>query len=69
MNPTGYNFFLGWTFVLLLFWLGSRYEGSRTIIYYVAWLAVLLLIVTHYKAINLIFTNIGLEPDTLQPSQ
>lgn len=65
MNTTGYNFFIGWTFVLLTFWAATKYEGGRTVIYYTAWLLAVLLMVTRYKDINTIFANIGLEPDTV----
>lgn len=65
MTQTGYDFFLGWSFVLLLFWLGSKFEGSRTIIYYIAWLTVALMVAVRYKDINTIFASIGLEPDSV----
>lgn len=44
---SGYTFFIGWGIIGALFYGGVRFESSRTIIYYILWLSIVLMLVTH----------------------
>ena len=46
---SAYSFFIGWAIIFLLFWGGTKFEGTKTLIYYVLWLSIILAIVANYK--------------------
>lgn len=47
MNNNAYSFFIGWFIIIGMFWGSTRFEGTRTLTYYVLWLSIVLLLVTH----------------------
>lgn len=65
---SAFNFFLGWAIVLVGVWAGLKYEGSRAAIYYLAWLATVLLLVSHYQEVSQLFFNTDLTGAVVQPS-
>ncbi len=46
---------LAWFLLFLMLYILSRTRSGHTIIYYTAWLLVVLLVVTHYDMIDTIF--------------
>jgi hypothetical protein len=46
---------LAWFLLFLMLYILSRTRSGHTIIYYVAWLSVVLLVITHYDMIDSIF--------------
>lgn len=63
-----FNFLLGWAIVFTSVWVGLKYEGSRALIYYLAWLLIVLNLVAHYSEVAEIFTQSGLTPEITAPS-
>lgn len=49
------SWLLAWFLMFMLLYVLSRTRSGHTVIYYTAWLAVVLLIVTHYSSIEDIF--------------
>ena len=58
-SNSAFSFFLGWSVIIAMYWGFLKYEGTRTIIYYVAWLAVILTVVAHYKELQSILSDAG----------
>lgn len=44
---SAYNFFIGWFIILGLFYGSLKFEGTKTLTYYVLWLNIVLMLVTH----------------------
>lgn len=59
-NNSAYSFFLGWLVIIVAFWAGLKLEGTKTIIYYVLWLTVVLTVVVHYQELTEIIRGAGL---------
>lgn len=51
-------FVAGWTVVLFSIWILSKYEGTRTLLYYLFWLGIVLDLVTHSEDIWVLYTII-----------
>lgn len=47
-----YGFIIGWSIILVLFYGSTKFEGTRTLTYYVLWLAIVLTIITHSKELT-----------------
>lgn len=54
MSPatSAYNFFIGWLIIIGLFWGSTKFEGTKTLTYYILWLAIILTLVTHADELN-----------------
>lgn len=46
---TAYSYFIGWFIIILLFYGSTKFEGTKTLTYYILWLAVVLTLLTHYN--------------------
>jgi predicted aspartyl protease len=66
---SAFSFFIAWSLIVVLFWTGSRFEGTRTIEYYVLWLSVVLMLVTHYKELTTILEASGLPQAATIPAE
>lgn len=65
-TTSAYYFFIGWFLILGSLWLMAKAEGTRTLVYYILVLAIVLDLVTHYAEINGILTSAGfLKADVL----
>ena len=42
-----YTFMIGWIVIIVVFYGSTKFEGTRTITYYVLWLAIVLTVITH----------------------
>lgn len=51
------NWLLAWIFMFLLLYVLSRTRAGHTIIYYVSWMLVLLLVVTHADQVKSLLTG------------
>ena len=60
-SQTAYSFFIGWGVIIALFWGGTKLESTKTIIYYVLWLSIVLLLVTHSQTITNIIQGSGIQ--------
>lgn len=62
-------FVAGWGAILFSIWGMSKFEGTRTLLYYLFWLGIVLDIVTHYEFFiteyNTIFNTTGTGNTTL----
>lgn len=58
-TSSAYYFFIGWFLILGSLWLMAKAEGTRTLVYYILVLAIVLDLVTHYAEINGILTSAG----------
>lgn len=56
-----YTWVVGWTIILALFIGSTRYEGSRTITYYVLWLSIVLILVTHAGELTTLLRGTGIQ--------
>lgn len=56
-----YPFVVGWGIILALFVGSTRYEGTRTITYYVLWLAIVLTLVTHANELTTLIQGTGIQ--------
>lgn len=45
----------GWTLIIVVIFLLSRSRAGQTVVYYIAWLSIVLVLVTHADAITTIF--------------
>lgn len=66
-SSSAYYFFIGWSIILIAFFGMNKFEGTRTILYYLLWLLVVLDIVTHYKELEDILSKAGFQTTTFQP--
>lgn len=66
-NSTAFSFFIGWSVIIVAFWGATKFEGSKTVLYFTLWLAVLLTIVAHYQEIIQIVTGAGLPEVATNP--
>jgi len=56
-----YGFVVGWGIILALFIGSTRYEGTRTLTYYVLWLAIVLVLVTHAPELTTLLQGTGIQ--------
>lgn len=57
---SAFNWMAGWfLFILILIALAHTQVGEP-IVYYLLWLMIILLLVSHYKEINTVFMNAGI---------
>lgn len=56
-----YYFFISWIGILIAFWGATKFEGTRTIIYYLLILLIVLDLVSHSTEINDILRAGGLN--------
>lgn len=61
-----YSFFIGWFIIILLFYGSTKFEGTKTVTYYILWLAIVLTLVTHYDTFTALIQG-AVPPD--QPAQ
>lgn len=69
MEPSAnsaYYFFIGWGIIIFAFFGLNKFEGTRTILYYMIWLLVVLDVVTHYQDLKTILSNAGFETSSPQ---
>jgi len=64
---TAFKFFAGWTLILVIGYMFTKLEGTRTILYYLLWLAVTFMLVTHYQDFKDLLG--GTQLPGLNPSQ
>lgn len=67
-STTAYSFFIGWGVIIALFWGATKLEWSKTIIYYVLWLSIVLLIVTHSQNLQSIIAGSGIQEASSVPA-
>lgn len=51
-------FFGGWAVVLLTIWIMAKFEGTRSLLYYLFWLGIVLDVVSHSEEIYLLYSTI-----------
>jgi hypothetical protein len=66
---TSYGFFLGWSVLIIAFVLSMKFEGTKTIAYFILWLAVVLTLVAHYQELQTIVSGAGLPEPVLSPAE
>lgn len=67
-NTQAFYFFLGWLIIILGFWGMTKFEGTRTILYYMLILLIVLDLVTHSTEIANILAAAGFTTQ-LPPNQ
>jgi hypothetical protein len=67
-NTSAYYFFVGWSLILLAFFGMNKFEGTRTVLYYLLWLLVVFDIVSHYAEIQSILAQAGFQISTITPA-
>lgn len=61
-------FFGGWIIIIFMLYTFSRIEGTKTILYYVLWLGVVLDVVTHGTEIKIILEKFKIATPTQGPT-
>lgn len=51
-------FVAGWSVILFSIWILSKYEGTRTLLYYIFWLGIVLDLVSHSEEIYYLYSII-----------
>ena len=60
-------FFGGWLVILVTIWVMSKFEGTKTLLYYLFWLGIVLDIVVHYDILVSYFATLGfIQPTTIE---
>ncbi len=57
-----YQWFGAWLLFIILLIAIAQIKAGRTILYYLLWLAVVLLVVSHYQEITNMFAGAGIIP-------
>lgn len=57
-------FFGGWLIIFFSLWAMSKFEGTKTALYYLLWTGVVLDIVTHGQEIQTMFEKFNIIPNS-----